>query len=89
MNRLALKSIYLGPDFISFELKLVVWERQPLFQIWGLQIQPRETTHLTSLSKKFGNARFKSYSLRVEHPDFRVVFSADLVSPTDLEVQLA
>jgi ribonuclease BN (tRNA processing enzyme) len=83
-----LNAIYLGPDFIPFEIKFVAWESQPLFQIEGLQIQPRETTHLKSLSKKFGNGRFKSYSLHVEHPDFRVVFSGDLGSPTDLEVQL-
>jgi ribonuclease BN (tRNA processing enzyme) len=44
---------------------------------------------LRSLSKKFGNGRFKSYSLQVEHSDFRIVFSGDLGSPTDLEAQLS
>jgi ribonuclease BN (tRNA processing enzyme) len=83
-----LNAIYLGSDFIPFELEFASWERQPLWQICGLQIQPRETTHLQSLAKKFGNGRFKSYSLHVEHSDFRVVFSGDLGSPTDLEVQL-
>jgi ribonuclease BN (tRNA processing enzyme) len=83
-----LNAIYLGPEFIPFETKFVAWESQPLFRIEGLQIQPRETTHLKSLSKKFGKGRFKSYSLHIEHPDFRVVFSGDLGSPTDLEVQL-
>jgi ribonuclease BN (tRNA processing enzyme) len=83
-----LNAIYLGPDFIPFELKFVAWETQPLFPLCGLQIQPRETTHLQSLSKKFGNGRFKSYSLQVEHSDFRFVFSGDLGSPTDLDVQL-
>jgi ribonuclease BN (tRNA processing enzyme) len=83
-----LNAIYLGPAFIPFELKFVPWERQPLFRICGLQIQPRETTHLQSLSKKFGNGRFKSYSLHLEHSDFCVVFSGDLGRPTDLEVQL-
>jgi ribonuclease BN (tRNA processing enzyme) len=83
-----LNAIYLGPDFIPFEIKFVPWESQPLFQIEGLQIQPRETTHLKSFSRKFGTGRFKSYSLHVEHPDFRAVVSGDLGSPTDLEVQL-
>jgi ribonuclease BN (tRNA processing enzyme) len=83
-----LTAIYLGPDFIPFEIKFVAWETQPLFEVCGLQIQPRETTHLLSLSKKFGNGRFKSYSLQVELSDFRVVFSGDLGSPTDLEFQL-
>jgi ribonuclease BN (tRNA processing enzyme) len=83
-----LNAIYLGPVFIPFALNFVPWETQPLFRICGLQIQPRETTHLQSLSKKFGNGRFKSYSLHLEHSDFRIVFSGDLGSPTDLEVQL-
>jgi ribonuclease BN (tRNA processing enzyme) len=83
-----LNAIYLGPDFIPFELKFVAWEAQRAFDVCGLQIQPRETTHLQSLSRKFGNGRFKSYSVQVEHSDFRIVFSGDLGSPTDLGVQL-
>jgi ribonuclease BN (tRNA processing enzyme) len=84
-----LNAIYLGPDFIPFELRFVAWETQQLFEVCGLQIRPRETRHLQSLSRKFGNGRFKSYSLRVEHSDFRMVFSGDLGSPTDLGVQLS
>jgi ribonuclease BN (tRNA processing enzyme) len=84
-----LNAIYLGPDFIPFELRFVVWETQQLFEVCGLQIRPRETRHLQSLSRKFGNGRFKSYSLQVEHSDFRIVFSGDLGSPTDLGVQLS
>jgi ribonuclease BN (tRNA processing enzyme) len=83
-----LNAIYLSPDFIPFELNFVAWETQPFFEVCGLRISPRETTHLQSLSRKFGNGRFKSYSLQVEHPDFRIVFSGDLGTPTDLEVQL-
>jgi ribonuclease BN (tRNA processing enzyme) len=84
-----LNAIYLGPDFIPFELRFLVWETQQLFEVCGLQIHPRETRHLQSLSRKFGNGRFKSYSLQVEHSDFRIVFSGDLGSPTDLGVQLS
>jgi len=83
-----LNAIYLGPDFIPFELKLVAWEREQRFEMCGLRISPRETTHLQSLSHKFGNGRFKSYSLQLEHSDFRIVFSGDLGSPTDLGLQL-
>jgi ribonuclease BN (tRNA processing enzyme) len=83
-----LNAIYLGPDFVPFELKFVAWEGQPFFEVCGLRISPRETTHLQSLSEKFGNSRFKSYSLGVEHSDFRIVFSGDLGSPTDLGLQL-
>jgi ribonuclease BN (tRNA processing enzyme) len=83
-----LNAIYLGPDFMPFELKFVAWEAQQLFEVCGLQIHPHETTHLLSLSRKFGNDRFKSYSLQVAHSDFRIVFSGDLGSPMDLEAQL-
>lgn len=84
-----LKAIYLGPDFLPFELKFVAWNSEHLFEVCGLRISPRETTHLHSLSQKFGNGRFKSYSLQVEHSDFRIVFSGDLGGPADLETQLA
>jgi ribonuclease BN (tRNA processing enzyme) len=83
-----LNAIYLGPDFLPFGLKFLAWETQQVFEICGLRIHPRETTHLLSLSSRFGNGRFKSYSLQVEHSDFRIVFSGDLGSPKDLEVQL-
>jgi ribonuclease BN (tRNA processing enzyme) len=83
-----LNAIYLGPDFVPFGLKFVAWETQQVFEMCGLRIYPRETTHLLSLSSRFGNGRFKSYSLQVEHSDFRLIFSGDLGSPTDLEVQL-
>jgi len=83
-----LNAIYLGSDFIPFELKFVTWETQKVFEMCGLRIYPRETTHLLSLSSRFGNGRFKSYSLQVEHSDFRIIFSGDLGSPRDLEVQL-
>jgi ribonuclease BN (tRNA processing enzyme) len=84
-----LNAIYLGPDFIPFELNFVAWEREQSFEVCGLRISPRETTHLESLTQKFGPGRFKAYSLRVEHPDFCIVFSGDLGSPTDLGLQLS
>jgi ribonuclease BN (tRNA processing enzyme) len=83
-----LSAIYLGPDFLPFEMIFIAWEAEEPFEVCGLQIRPRETTHLRSLSEKFGNGRFKSYSLQVEHSEFRIVFSGDLGSPMDLEVQL-
>jgi ribonuclease BN (tRNA processing enzyme) len=83
-----LHAIYLSSEFIPFELNFVAWETQQFFEMCGLQIYPRETTHLQSLAKKFGNGRFKSYSLRVENSDFRIVFSGDLGSPIDLAVPL-
>ena len=83
-----LSAIYLGPDFLPFEMIFIAWEAEEPFEVCGLQIRPRETTHLRSLTEKFGNGRFKSYSLQVEHSEFRIVFSGDLGSPMDLEVQL-
>jgi ribonuclease BN (tRNA processing enzyme) len=83
-----LDAIYLGQAFMPFELKFVAWETQKCFETFGLKIYPRETTHLRSLSEKFAPRRFRSYSLRIEHSDFRLVLSGDLGWPTDLESQL-
>lgn len=84
-----LNAIYLGPDFIPFELKFVGWETQPAFNVCALQIQPRETTHLQSLKNKFGTGRFKSYSIRIKHADFCAIFSGDLGTPKDLGNQFS
>jgi len=84
-----LDAIYIGSNFLGFALKFVPWEAQQSFAVCGLQICPRPTTHLQSLANEFGNSRFKAYSLQIEHPDFRILFSGDLGAPTDLEVQLA
>jgi ribonuclease BN (tRNA processing enzyme) len=84
-----LDAIYLGPRFIPFGLNFVPWVQGETFEAFGLQIRPFETTHLQSLAKKFGSGRFKSYSLKVEHTDFCLVFSGDLGSPKDLLTQLS
>lgn len=83
-----LDAIYLGTAFMPFRMNFIPWETRECFEDFGLKIYPRETTHLRSLSAKFGGHRFKSYSLRIEHPEFRVVLSGDLGSPIDLESQL-
>jgi len=71
------------PNILAF-----AWNSEHVFEACGLRISPRETTHLQSLWQKFGIGRFKSYSLLVERPNFRIVFSGDLGSPTDLGIQL-
>jgi ribonuclease BN (tRNA processing enzyme) len=83
-----LSAVYLGPEFVSFPLEFVPWEPDSVFDVSGLKVLPRETTHLASLVRKFGPGRFKAYSLFVESPEFRILFSGDLGSPFDLEKQL-
>lgn len=83
-----LDAIYIGPDFLQFELKFVPWESQPFFDVCGLRVRPFETTHLNSLTQRFGNGRFKAYSLRLECANFRILFSGDLGSPRDLDQQM-
>ena len=74
---------------MPFRMHFVPWETRSCFEDFDLKIYPRQTTHLRSLSAKFGGHRFKSYSLRIEHAEFRLVFSGDLGSPIDLEPQLS
>jgi ribonuclease BN (tRNA processing enzyme) len=82
-----LRAVYLGPEFVPFELEFIPWERESIFEVCGLRVCPRETTHLQSLTGKFGNGRFKAYSLYIKSRDFRMIFSGDLGSPIDLERQ--
>jgi ribonuclease BN (tRNA processing enzyme) len=83
-----LDAIYIGPDFLQFELQLVPWEPKQFCDVCGLRVYPVETTHLNSLTQRFGNGRYKAYSLRLECANFRILFSGDLGNPTDLEKQL-
>ena len=83
-----LNASYLGPDIVPFEILLVAWEAQPSFTFAGLNVYPVPTTHLTTLNRARIPDRFRAYSLRVEDPQFQIVFSGDLGSPRDLELQL-
>ena len=83
-----LKAVYLGPQFIPFQMEFVAWDLALVFDVCGLKVRACETTHLESLVRKFGPGRFKAYSLLVESPEFRILFSGDLGRPIDLETQL-
>jgi ribonuclease BN (tRNA processing enzyme) len=83
-----LNAVYLGPEFVPFQLEFIPWEPESVFDVCGLKVRPRETNHLESLVRRFGEGRFKAYSLFVESPEFRILFSGDLGSPLDLEEQL-
>ena len=84
-----LNASYLGPAIVPFEIVFVPWESQACFEFRGLKIHPAPTTHLATLNRRSIPNRFKAYSLRIEHPDFRIVFSGDLGSPNDLQGQLS
>jgi len=82
-----LNAVYLGPEFIPFQLEFIPWEPESVFDVHGLKVRPRETTHLESLVRKFGPGRFKAYSLLVESAEFRILFSGDVGRPIDLDEQ--
>lgn len=84
-----LNASYLGPDIVPFEIVFVPWESQTCFEFHDLKLHPAPTTHLATLNRRSITNRFKAYSLRIEHPDFRIVFSGDLGSPNDLQEQLS
>ena len=84
-----LNASYLGPDIVPFEIVFVPWESRASFKFHGLKVHPVPTTHLATLNRRSIPNRFKAYSLGIEHPDFRIVFSGDLGSPDDLQPQLA
>ncbi len=83
-----LNAIYLGPEFVPFQLLFIPWESNSAFDVRGFKVRPCETTHLESLVRKFGKGRFKAYSLLIESSEFRILFTGDLGSPLDLGEQL-
>ena len=83
-----LDASYLGPDIVPFEILFVPWESQTSFEFRGLKLRPAATTHLKTLNRRSIPDRFKAYSLRIDHPEFKIVFSGDLGSPSDLQTQL-
>lgn len=83
-----LDASYIGPKFLQFALEFFAWESRPSLEHFDLRVDPQETSHLDDLVKRFGPTRFRPYSLRVTHPDFRILVSGDLGSPQDLDSQL-
>jgi ribonuclease BN (tRNA processing enzyme) len=84
-----LNATYIGPEFANYALELHSWEDSPSLTEFELEVVPCPTSHLRSLAKPPSADRFRAYSLRVEHRDFRLLFSGDLGSPHDLEPQLS
>ena len=83
-----LNASYLGPDIVPFEIVFTPWESHASHNFLGLKLDPIPTTHLETLNRRSTPNRFKAYSLRIEHPEFRVVFSGDLGNPSELQPQL-
>jgi ribonuclease BN (tRNA processing enzyme) len=79
---------YLGPEFLQFPIEFFPWETHPSLEQFDLKVDARETSHLKDLVERFGAGRFRAYSLRITHPEFRILLSGDLGSPLDLEPQL-
>lgn len=83
-----LDASYIGPKFLQFPLEFFAWESGPSLERFDLRVEPQATSHLDDLVKRFGPRRFRAYSLKVVHPDFRILVSGDLGSPDDLDAQL-
>ena len=79
-----LDASYIGPDFIRFELQFQAWEDNDYVNICGVNVRVAPTTHLDSLVKRFGNARFHPFSLAFDSPGFEFVASGDIGAPEDL-----
>jgi len=79
-----LDASYIGQAFIGFELQFHAWEDNNQVNICGINVRVVPTTHLESLVKRFGNARFHPFSLAFDSPGFEFVASADIGAPEDL-----
>ncbi len=83
-----LNATYIGPEFASYALEMHAWEDDPTLDRFDLRVLAQPTTHLKSLRPNPSPDRFCAYSLLLEHPAFRILFSGDLGEPADLDSQL-
>ncbi len=93
-----LDAVYLPEKIIGFSVEYHAWEslpnRQATLDASGLRVRASPTTHLDGLRALIDPSarhRFRAYSLAFEWPETgrRLVYSADLGAPEDLEPTLA
>ncbi len=88
-----LSAVYLPAHLLGFPVNFSPWEAGRVISLGPqVSVTPSPTTHLESLGRlidKRAIERFKVFALDLRCQDLRVVFSADLGHPTDLEALLA
>lgn len=83
-----LKTVYLSPDIVPFEIQYYAWENQtgPV-TIGDITLTPIAGTHLHLFRDELAPGvtdRFFSYLFIIESGDHRMVWSADIGAPGDL-----
>ena len=84
-----LEAVYLPERLLGFALEFHAWEQCHGFEMGDLAIQPQPSTHLEALRAIIApaaNDRFAAYSFGIDCGDKRVVHSADLGCPQDLDL---
>ena len=82
-----LEAACVGPSAADFPMQFVAWERQPVFEGFGVRVQAIPTRHLEYLRTRSA-LPLHAFSLRMTVEGAQVVFSGDLGGPEDLEDQL-
>ncbi len=88
-----LEAVYLPAKLIGFPIDMIGWEQQPggAVSLGDLRVSTNPTTHLDGLRAVIdaaASARFLAYSLAFEWSGKRLVYSADLGLPQDLDALL-
>lgn len=79
---------YLFPELFRFQLDLVPLRAGQELRFGGLKLKPFATSHLESLRRRFQGkyrVRFEAFGFILEGAGRRVVHSADLGAPGDLQ----
>ncbi len=91
-----LEAVYLPAKLIGYAVEMIGWEQQPgnAVMLDGMRVAVNPTSHLEGLRKVIDPGaldRFRAYSLAFEWPATgkRLVYSADLGLPRDLDALLA
>ena len=83
-----LDAVYLPEKILGFPVRYTALEEAEAFEIGDLTLRPKPTYHLEGLGQLIepGNSsRFKAYSLDFSWKGKRMVYSADLDRPEDLD----
>jgi ribonuclease BN (tRNA processing enzyme) len=87
-----LDAVYLPAKLLGFPVQWRAWEDHPAVERDGLKLRIAPSSHLQGLGEKIepGNphGRFRAYSFALETGGKRIVYSADIGKPEDLDPHL-
>lgn len=83
-----LRVIMLPESVLGFPIEWKIWRDSEPLALVGVTVIPRKTTHLDRIKAALGDESLAAYSLELNLPGQRIVYSGDLGAPSDLDPAL-